>query len=133
MQQFVGQYVTNWNAVLASLTLAIIPVLVLDDHEGIGMGSRAICFAKRCLEVADRYGCGEPMLAGERGFGCSAWRDGCRFVVWKQIDGKAITPAIVRTLVDKGKTRLLKGFDGDTRGRLILENGEVRVEREGSA
>ena len=40
-----------------------IPVLVLDDHEGIGMGSRAICFAKRCLEVADRYGCGEPMLA----------------------------------------------------------------------
>ncbi len=39
-----------------------IPVLVLDDHEGIGMGSRAICFAKRCLEIADRYGCGEPML-----------------------------------------------------------------------
>ncbi|MCV2869284.1 FAD-dependent oxidoreductase [Defluviimonas sp. WL0002] len=39
-----------------------IATLVLDDHEGIGMGSRAICFAKRCLEVADRYGCGEPML-----------------------------------------------------------------------
>ncbi|NNE79990.1 MAG: FAD-dependent oxidoreductase [Silicimonas sp.] len=39
-----------------------IPVLVLDDHEGIGLGSRAICFAKRCLEIADRYGCGEPML-----------------------------------------------------------------------
>ena len=39
-----------------------IPVLVLDDHEGIGMGSRAICFAKRTLEIADRYGCGEPML-----------------------------------------------------------------------
>jgi 3-(3-hydroxy-phenyl)propionate hydroxylase len=39
-----------------------IPVLVLDDHEGVGMGSRAICFSKRCLEIADRYGCGEPML-----------------------------------------------------------------------
>ncbi|MCR8550602.1 FAD-dependent oxidoreductase [Salipiger sp. P9] len=39
-----------------------IPVLVLDDHEGIGMGSRAICFAKRSLEIADRYGCGKPML-----------------------------------------------------------------------
>ncbi len=39
-----------------------IPVLVLDDHEGIGTGSRAICFAKRCLEIADRYGCGERML-----------------------------------------------------------------------
>lgn len=39
-----------------------IPVVVLDDHEGIGMGSRAICFAKRSLEIADRYGCGEAML-----------------------------------------------------------------------
>jgi raffinose/stachyose/melibiose transport system permease protein len=29
VQSFIGQYVTNWNAVLASLTLAILPVLVL--------------------------------------------------------------------------------------------------------
>ncbi|WP_110189997.1 carbohydrate ABC transporter permease [Pokkaliibacter plantistimulans] len=29
VQQFVGQYVTDWNAVLSSLTLAIVPVLVL--------------------------------------------------------------------------------------------------------
>ena len=39
-----------------------IETVVLDDHEGIGIGSRAICFSKRCLEVANRYGCGEPML-----------------------------------------------------------------------
>ncbi len=39
-----------------------IPALVLDDHEGVGMGSRAICFAKRCLEIAGRYGCGKPMV-----------------------------------------------------------------------
>lgn len=29
VQQFVGQYVTDWNAVLAALTLAILPILVL--------------------------------------------------------------------------------------------------------
>lgn len=29
VQQFIGQYVTDWNAVLASLSLAIIPVMVL--------------------------------------------------------------------------------------------------------
>jgi raffinose/stachyose/melibiose transport system permease protein len=29
IQQFVGQYVTDWNAVLASLTLAVVPVLLL--------------------------------------------------------------------------------------------------------
>ncbi|MBS0124004.1 FAD-dependent oxidoreductase [Thetidibacter halocola] len=39
-----------------------IPVLLLDDHEGVGQGSRAICFAKRCLEIADRYGAAGPML-----------------------------------------------------------------------
>ncbi|WP_236045285.1 FAD-dependent oxidoreductase [Pseudooceanicola albus] len=39
-----------------------IPVVLLDDHEGIGMGSRAICFAKRSLEIADRYGCGDPIV-----------------------------------------------------------------------
>jgi len=49
-------------ATALDLGLQGIPVLVLDDHEGIGMGSRAICFSKRCLEVADRYGCGEAML-----------------------------------------------------------------------
>ncbi|TXR52035.1 carbohydrate ABC transporter permease [Reinekea thalattae] len=29
VQQFVGQYVTNWNSVLSALTLAIVPVLIL--------------------------------------------------------------------------------------------------------
>ncbi|MBU2983187.1 FAD-dependent oxidoreductase [Lentibacter algarum] len=39
-----------------------IPVVVLDDHEGVGMGSRAICFAKRTLEISDRYGAAKPMV-----------------------------------------------------------------------
>ncbi len=49
-------------ATALDLGLQGVPVVVLDDHEGIGMGSRAICFAKRTLEIADRYGCGTPML-----------------------------------------------------------------------
>ena len=28
-QMFIGQFLTDWNAVLAALTLAILPVLVL--------------------------------------------------------------------------------------------------------
>jgi 3-(3-hydroxy-phenyl)propionate hydroxylase len=39
-----------------------IPVLLLDDHEGIGGGSRAICFAKRTLEICDRLGAAGPMM-----------------------------------------------------------------------
>jgi 3-(3-hydroxy-phenyl)propionate hydroxylase len=48
-----------------------VPVLVLDDHEGVGAGSRAICFAKRTLEIADRLGCGDPMV--DKGV---VWNDG---------------------------------------------------------
>jgi len=29
VQQFLGQFVSDWNAVLASLTLAMIPILIL--------------------------------------------------------------------------------------------------------
>ena len=39
-----------------------IDCLVLDDHDGVGQGSRAICFAKRTLEICDRLGCGDPMV-----------------------------------------------------------------------
>ncbi|SMX36939.1 FAD-dependent oxidoreductase [Maliponia aquimaris] len=49
-------------ATALDLGLQGIPVVLLDDHEGVGQGSRAICFAKRCLEIADRYGAGEAML-----------------------------------------------------------------------
>lgn len=36
-----------------------IPVIVLDDDCTLSTGSRAICFAKRTLEILDRLGCGE--------------------------------------------------------------------------
>ena len=29
VQQFLGQFVSDWNAVLAALTLAMVPILVL--------------------------------------------------------------------------------------------------------
>ena len=44
------------------LGLKGVPVLVLDDHEGVGVGSRAICFSKRTLEIADRLGAAKPLL-----------------------------------------------------------------------
>lgn len=49
-------------AMALDLGLQGVPVVVLDDHEGVGQGSRAICFSKRALEIAHRYGCGQPML-----------------------------------------------------------------------
>ncbi|WP_457647198.1 FAD-dependent oxidoreductase [Profundibacter sp.] len=39
-----------------------VPVVILDDNDKVSFGSRAICFAKRPLEILDRLGCGEPMV-----------------------------------------------------------------------
>ena len=39
-----------------------VPVVVLDDNDRVSSGSRAICFAKRPLEILDRLGCGQPMV-----------------------------------------------------------------------
>ena len=38
-------------------------VVLLDNDNTLSTGSRAICFAKRTLEIFDRLGCGERMLA----------------------------------------------------------------------
>ena len=39
-----------------------VPVVLLDNDCSLSVGSRAICFAKRTLEIFDRIGCGEPMV-----------------------------------------------------------------------
>ncbi len=49
-------------ATALDLGLRGVPVLVLDDNEGVGEGSRAICFSKRTLEICDRLGAADAML-----------------------------------------------------------------------
>src|SRR4051812_2337702 len=39
-----------------------VPVVLLDDDNRLSTGSRAICFAKRTLEIWDRLGCGQRMV-----------------------------------------------------------------------
>ena len=40
-----------------------IAVLVIDENDKVSFGSRAICFAKRTLEICDRLGIGDKMIA----------------------------------------------------------------------
>jgi 3-(3-hydroxy-phenyl)propionate hydroxylase len=40
-----------------------VPVVLLDDADRIGEGSRGICYAKRTLEIWDRLGVGDRMAA----------------------------------------------------------------------
>ena len=48
----------------AAMDLALhgVDSVVLDDNNTVSIGSRAICIAKRTLEICDRYGCAQPMI-----------------------------------------------------------------------
>ncbi|MEY3045400.1 MAG: hypothetical protein RL242_2242, partial [Pseudomonadota bacterium] len=48
----------------AAIDLALqgIHCVVVDDNDSVSWGSRAICFAKRSLEIMERLGCGERLL-----------------------------------------------------------------------
>jgi 3-(3-hydroxy-phenyl)propionate hydroxylase len=37
--------------------------IVLDDNDTVSVGSRAVCYARRPLEIWDRLGCADPMTA----------------------------------------------------------------------
>lgn len=48
----------------AAIDLAVqgVPVVVLNEGKTVSVGSRAVCYAKRALEIWDRLGCAGPML-----------------------------------------------------------------------
>lgn len=49
-------------AAAIDLAMQDVAVVVVDDNDKVSWGSRAICFAKRPLEILDRLGCGDPMV-----------------------------------------------------------------------
>ncbi|MDM0014064.1 FAD-dependent oxidoreductase [Variovorax sp. J22P168] len=64
-----------------------VPVLLLDNDCTLSTGSRAICFAKRTLEVFDRLGCAERMVA--KGV---SWQRGRVFFGEEQVYGFDLLP-----------------------------------------
>jgi len=63
------------------------PVVVLDDDQTVSVGSRAVCYAKRTLEILDRLGCGRPVI--ERGI---SWSRGRVFLREREVFGFDLLP-----------------------------------------
>ena len=61
-------------ALAVDLALKQVPVILLEAQDTISVGSRAICFAKRTLEVCERLGLGRRLL--EKGV---TWKKGVVF------------------------------------------------------
>ena len=103
-----------------------------------GTGSDAAGQTPRLAAIAPcpRPGCGGSIIEGRRGFGCTRYREGCRFVIWKESLGRRITAAMAASLAKSGRTRplVLTMPDGSKgKGRLRLADpatGRLAVEYE---
>ena len=65
--------------------------------------------------------CGNPVIEGEKGFGCSNWKNGCKYTIWKDDKyissfGKTVSKEMVALLLKNGKVgfRNLKSKKGNT-------------------
>ncbi|MFC0216678.1 DNA topoisomerase 3 [Paenibacillus chartarius] len=88
------------------------------------------------IAACPRPGCGGSIFMGKKGYGCSNFRSGCSFVIWKESFGRSLTDTQVKALIEKGRTAKLKltdaagqPFDGKivladpSTGKLDIENG----------
>lgn len=52
-----------------------------------------------------------------KGWGCSRYRDGCVFTIWRHVAGKSLTLPQVKLLLAGKTTRLIKGFQSKKTGK----------------
>ncbi len=50
------------------------------------------------------------ILPGKKAFGCNRWREGCQFVIWREIAGKKLSESQVKALLAGKTTAEIKGF-----------------------
>jgi len=76
--------------------------------------------------------CGAEVVVQEKTYGCSAWKAGCRFAIWKKIAGKSIGVRAAQAILKTGKSPRLKGFKSKSgqpfEASLKLDGGEVRFD-----
>lgn len=76
--------------------------------------------------------CEAELVEGKKGFGCSKWKEGCDFVLWKEAFGTQLSRALVAEMFVHGKTLVPTRLeiDGETcTGFLIWKDGELSVEK----
>lgn len=54
--------------------------------------------------------CGKPVIEGDKAYGCSGWRDGCKFRLGKEMLTQKISTVQMKKLLKGGKTDKILGF-----------------------
>ncbi len=87
-----------------------------------GKGGKRKAAAVKPIEGAVCPLCGKPVQENAKAFGCSAWREGCRFTLWKdglsRGGGPQLNEKLVKLLLEHGEVR------GST-GVITLRDGQI--------
>ncbi|BFH18212.1 hypothetical protein J6TS7_29580 [Paenibacillus dendritiformis] len=73
--------------------------------------------------------CGQPVIEREKYYGCSGYRDGCKFIVWKEYRKMELPPKLISKMLS-GKEALLrdipfKNGEGKYHMFLYLQDGKL--------
>ena len=64
--------------------------------------------------IGDKIGicpvCGGDIIGGRMGYGCSKYKEGCKFVIWKYICKRPISISHAKALLENGVTDRIYGF-----------------------
>jgi DNA topoisomerase-3 len=76
--------------------------------------------------------CGGDIVVGAKAFGCSNWRNGCKFVIWKTMAQREIPVEVAHQLLNTGGTDILSGFKSkagkEFEAKLKVVSGEVKFD-----
>lgn len=75
--------------------------------------------------------CGRDVVRTNFGYGCTGYKDGCKFASNFYILGRTISLSNMKLLLEKGSTSKIKGFVSQRTGKefdafLVLENGKIK-------
>jgi len=92
---------------------------------------RLIQADERLAVDTDTFGncpkCGQPIMQGKRGLGCSAWKDGCNFVLWPTYQEHELSMDQMRELLQFGVTLRPFAFEGKQALLTLLDSGSLTV------
>jgi len=69
-----------------------------------GNSSSVATKALQTVGVCPRANCGGQIIVGKKGYGCSHFREGCDFVIWREAYGISLSPQHIQSLLRSGST-----------------------------